>query len=143
MDLPSIHEEVLGRLTWDAEFACWSGETELVPGQPVGLFVSQGDAGLPAALRSARGTLELLRLNEADLRRRAAEELLDLHNEEWNDGLSITQEEFVERMTLESIAFFPDGGAELCYHDSGLFEGHAILLRVGADGAFDGATLAG
>ena len=142
MESPSIHEEVLGRLTWDADFACWAGEVELTSGRPVGIFVSQGDAGLPAALRCARDSLELIRLNEAALRRRAAEELLAWCNEEWNDGPPITEEEFLERLTPESVAFFPDGGAELCYRDGGLFEGHAVLVRVGADGAFDGADLA-
>src|SRR5262249_26778923 len=112
-------------------------------GHLVNIAVSPEDADLATALKAARRAWDEIREEEIDLRRSAADELLDLHNQEWNDGLPIDAEEFSERMTLESITFFPDGGADLFYHDGGLFGGNTIILGVLADGSFGGATIAG
>jgi hypothetical protein len=141
MNEHSVQEEVLGRLTWDNRFCCWSGEVDLFPGHRVVISVSQEDTELLEALRRARGTLERIREEEVGLRHAAAEELLDLHNEEWNEGAPIDAMEFVRRMRLESIVFFPDGEADLFYQDGDLFEGHPIVVGVTSHGAFEGADI--
>jgi hypothetical protein len=44
---------------------------------------------------------------------------------------------------LRSITFFPEGDAELAFDDGGLFEGHTVVVTVGADGSFEGAGFFG
>jgi hypothetical protein len=138
MNEPSIHEEALGRLTWDPEQGWWSGETELFPGQLVKIGVYQ-DADLWAALGTARATLDRIRDTEFDLRRAAAEELIDDYNEEWNDDiLPLDEEDFSKRMHLVSVTFFPDGQADLFYDDGGLFEGQRMVVAVGPGATYQG-----
>jgi hypothetical protein len=140
---PAIHEEVLGRLAWDPGRGGWSGQTELFPGQMVQLTLFQ-EGELASALQAARVTLDRVGEGEPDLRRAAAAELLDIHNEEWNDGpVPIGHEEFARRLELRSITFFPEGDAELAFDDGGLFEGHTVVVTVGADGSFEGAGFFG
>jgi hypothetical protein len=136
MNEPTIHEEQLGRLTWDPPRGCWTGEVELFPGQLVQLGIYQ-EVDLWAALTAARSTLDRIGENEYDLRQSAAAELIDDYNEEWNDGpLPLDEEEFSKRMRLTAITFFPNGEAELFYDDGGLFERQTILIAVGAGGTF-------
>ncbi len=138
MNEPTIHEEMLGRLTWDPARGWWAGETELFPQQLVKIGLYQ-DADLWSALKAARATLDRIGETEFDLRRAAAEELIDDYNEEWNDYfLPLDEEEFSKRMRLESIVFFPDGQADLFYDDGGLFEGETMIVAVGADASFQG-----
>lgn len=140
MDAYAIHEEVLGRLTWDDKHGCWSGAVELVPGQFVDFSIFPEEE-LPAALRAARRTLEVVRQKEVEWRYQVAADKLALHNRVWNEGPPIDEEEFIARMTLEAIDFSPNGRAELYYHDGDLFQGHWILVTVSPAGAFEGATL--
>jgi hypothetical protein len=137
----TIHEEVLGRLTWDDADGWWAGEVELAPERPVAIALVP-DGGEPfALLRRARRTLEAVRDLEPGLRLRAAEDKVGLYNRVWSEGLPITEEDFADRLTLESILFFPDGRAELCYDDGDLFQGRPLLVTVGDDGSFERAAL--
>jgi hypothetical protein len=141
MDGRTIQEEVLGRLTWEDRLTGWSGQVELVPGQPVAIVVHPQSPDVLDALRGARRTLDGIRDREVHLRCAAADELLSWYNAEWNDGSPIRAEAFIARLSLDSIAFFPGDGADLLYQAGNLFEGHPVVIGVDADGEFQGATL--
>ena len=57
-------------------------------------------------------------------------ELLPLKNESWREEGEPegTPDEFRSRMSLESIAFHPDGVFEFLHHDGDLFQGHSIQV---------------
>jgi hypothetical protein len=141
MDGQSIQEEVLGRLTWDDRLGAWCGEVKLSPGQPVTIEIYPESPDLLSTLRAARRTLDGISNQEVHLRCAAADELLDWHNDEWNDGLPIRAEVFIGRLALVSIALFPGAGADLYYRGTDLFGGHPIVLSVGPDGEFEAATV--
>ena len=72
------------------------------------------------------------------IRTYAAQQLLELANDWAQDGAqedeepqAVTQEQFVERMDLESIQVSEDGGFTFWFNDGDLFWGHAI--RVSGD----------
>jgi hypothetical protein len=95
------------------------------------------------ALTRGREFVRWLRRHEPAARRFAAAELLETYNGSWNEGEPISIGTFAGRMTLESVGIDPDGGASLYYHDGDLFWGHCIIVSVGEDGEFKGATIAG
>jgi hypothetical protein len=143
----TIHDEVLGTLTWNDTLDWWEGRVELVPGHGIGLSLTveedEADAPAVAEIAFARDLLARLREREPEARVVAAEELLEIYNEEWNDEEPLSEEEFMSRLTLEDVNIAPDGSAELYYQDDGLFAGHTVLVTVGADGNFEDADVAG
>lgn len=60
----------------------------------------------------------------------ALSRLLDLKNDAWleNGQTSVSGEEFLQHMELESITVYADGSFEFWYNDGDLFWGHAILV---------------
>jgi hypothetical protein len=139
-----IEDPVLGRLTWDDNFDWWEAQIELKPGLTIDAHVELGSAQDDvAAVAAGREFIRWLRQHEPAARRFAAAELLDTHNDCWNDGKPISARTFAGRMTLESVGITPGGGASLYYHDGDLFWGHCIIVTVGKDREFSDATIAG
>jgi hypothetical protein len=139
-------DDALGPLDWDEGLEWWTGVVELGAGRRVRAHVStMGDdvPSLPIVMERARRSLDRLRGQEDSYRRSAAGDLLAVHNGSWNDDEPIDEQEFIERMALESVTFYPDGSIELCYADGDLFWGHVILMSVAADGTVGKATIAG
>ena len=60
----------------------------------------------------------------------ATSELLPLKNDSWleEDEAEITEEQFKERMELESITVCKDGSFEFWHSDGELFWGHSIVI---------------
>ena len=60
----------------------------------------------------------------------AVAKLLCLKNETWleEDEPPISESEFIERMSLQSISVYPDGSFEFMHDDGDLFWGHAIQV---------------
>lgn len=143
----TIHDETLGLLTWNNRLDWWEGRFLLAPGQPVGISIGveedDPDTEPTAEIQRARLLLDGLAELEPEARQLAADELLDIYNEEWNDDDPLSAEEFMTRLTLEDIGIAADGSAELFYQDGGLFAGHAVLVSLDADGNLDNADIAG
>lgn len=142
------HDETLGTLTWNGDLGWWEGQAEWAPGRRVTLSVSvedeESDAEPAAEIAHARRVLSALPEMEAEARQLAADELLGIYNEEWNDdGDPLNEDDFVARLTLEDVGILADGSAELFYKDGGLFSGHAVLVSINAEGNLDDADIAG
>lgn len=60
----------------------------------------------------------------------AVSELLPIKNENWlePDDEPLTPEQFVERMTLESITVDPEERVDFWHHDGDMFWGHSIAV---------------
>lgn len=143
----TIDDETLGTLTWNSELDWWEGRAELSPTHSIGLSITveDEDAEAPsqAEIDQARRLLLRLREHEPEARLVAAEELLAIYNDEWNEDEPLDEEEFMARLTLDDLSVAPDGSAELFYQDDGLFAGHTVLVSLGADGNFEDADIAG
>ena len=82
-------------------------------------------------------TRQLLKkyLNRDELKLYAAEELLELYNDVWNEtDIKITESEFVSRMLLEGITVYSDRTTTFYYHDGDLFYGHSITIYLDEQG---------
>jgi hypothetical protein len=130
-----IDDPVLGRLTWDADFAWWTGEVEFRPGQKIGLVAGAdppgGDRARPLA--QAREWLDRLRGREPEYRASVARQLARLRL----DGQRpMTADDVAALIRVASVETFPDGSAEVCWEDDEvLFGGHGIVTRIDASGA--------
>ncbi|MBY0460780.1 MAG: DUF2262 domain-containing protein, partial [Gemmataceae bacterium] len=140
---PPIDDPVFGKLTWDDDLDQWDGRVELKPGLEVDCHLDPTDGQDEKIVGAGRKFVAWLRKKEPAARRYAASELLDTHNDGWNDGDPISARTFASRMTLETASLQSDGGAALYYRDGDLFWGHCIIVTVNADRAFTDATFAG
>jgi hypothetical protein len=102
----------------------------------------QAEAG-DVAVRTGRDVWRWLRKNEAAARRYAASELVDLHNDSWNEGKPVSIPGFAKRLYLRYVGVRVDGSAVLEYDDGGLFRGHSIAVKVGPCGELRSAQLSG
>lgn len=143
----AVHDEVLGKLTWNSDFDWWEGDVDLSPNHSISisLTVDSGDekSDIDSLIRHGRRIVAFIREHEPEARLVAAEELLDIYNQEWNDGKPLTEQEFIDRLTLDDINIAADGNAELFYKDDDLFAGHTVLVTVDAAGNFADADVAG
>jgi len=138
-----IDDPVLGKLTWNDNFDEWDGRVVLHPELEVVCHFTPSGGQDEQIVTAGRDFIAWLRTNEPAARRYAASELLDTHNDCWNDDDPISAETFADRMTLETAAIRPDGAAGLYYRDGNLFWGHCIIVSVNADRGFKDATIAG
>ena len=91
-------------------------------------------------------TRQLLKkyLNRDELKLYAAEELLELYNDVWNEtDIKITESEFVSRMLLEGITVYSDRTTTFYYHDGDLFYGHSITIYLDENGNLESAQIEG
>lgn len=85
---------------------------------------------------------------DARWRHYAATKLLELAND-WqadsdaSDAAPITEETFIERISLDELSVSTDGSVTQYYDDGDLFWGHVILIDVEPDGSLTDAYIAG
>ena len=115
------------------------------------------DRGVPEEMASAQETGRTLMASQADwdhrVRSYAAQELLSLANdwaadareeEDEDSGAPlVTQEQFMERMELESIQLLPQGGFEFWFNDGDLFWGHSIHVTGSLEAGPESAQMEG
>jgi hypothetical protein len=65
-----------------------------------------------------------------------ASQLLELKNETWlkEDEVELSINEFISRMSIESISFDEEGEISIWYTDGDLFWGHSILVSYNKEG---------
>jgi hypothetical protein len=140
----AFFNDVFGRLEWDRELGCWLGGIDWPPGRhtEVALWLSGDD--LAADLRMAADSLEWLQAHEGQARRCAAEEMLEVYNDTWQDEAGpLTAAELFRRLELVRIGFEEDGSLLLTYDAGELFGGHLVDAEFGPDRSFRGADLVG
>ena len=115
------------------------------------------DRGVPEEMASAQEAGRALMASQADwdhrVRSYAAQELLSLANdwaadareeEDEDSGAPlVTQEQFMERMELESIQLLPQGGFEFWFNDGDLFWGHSIHVTGSLESGPESAQMEG
>ncbi len=138
-----IQDPLLGEVKWDDNYDHWKARLEVKSGVVIDFYIEPGDQTDEIALEAGRTLAQWLRAHEGDGRRYAASQLLDDHNENWNDSDQISAEDFASRMTLETVALSPNGAGSLYYADGGLFGGHCIIVSQNRNREFTYAHFAG
>lgn len=132
---PVIIDPVFGELKFDpTDYLRWyKGVAQFAPGDDVEVIVSINGGEPFDIIERARAAFTVIQHRAAEHPPFAAKELLDAYNENWNDEQPITAETFVNRISLFSFAFDPDGTVELRYDDDDMFLGHTIVVNLDAD----------
>jgi uncharacterized protein (TIGR03067 family) len=138
-----IKDAVLGQLTWDDNFDWWAAQVELKPGLIIDVHVEPGNRDDETAVATGREFVRWLQQHELAARRFAAAQLLDTHNDAWNEGELISARTFAGQLRLESVGIDEVGRASLYYDDGDLFWGHCIVVSVRENGEFENANIAG
>jgi hypothetical protein len=126
----TISDPTFGTLTFNRDVDWWEANVAWL-NQPIQLFLSVEE---PADLESVLASARILWQNQAQWSQRvqdfAIDKLLELKNDSWleEDEEPLTASQFVERMTLESITIYPDGGFDFLHNDGDLFWGHSIQV---------------
>ncbi len=141
----SIKDEMLGVLTWDAQLDWWEGKLKLESATPFVLYLLTRSEFTPERriTDECRTAIDRIVESEAEYRLYAAKQLCDIHNSEWNDGPPISEDEFAQRLTPDSIEVHESGYAEIHFHDGGLFWEHGVGVRLRQTGEFQEAVVEG
>lgn len=79
-----------------------------------------------------------------ELKMYAAERLLDIYNDIWNEtDIEITEQEFADKISLEGIAIYSDRNTTFYYQDGDLFDGHIITIYLDESGTLESAQIEG
>ena len=139
----TVEDSALGTLTWDNDLEWWEGKQEITPGHIISIFVSPNDEPSATVLKQARQAFVRAQRDEVALRRAAADRLLALHNEEWNEGPPTDSDAFINRMLVNEFAAYEDGSVEISYTAGDLFWGHTITVSVDKNGVARNASING
>ncbi|HNX58970.1 MAG TPA: DUF2262 domain-containing protein [Spirochaetota bacterium] len=128
-----------GTFTWDDNYEWW--ETELKSGKRI-VSISISPENPDDDISRYSGLIKWIMKNTKEIGEYAASELLENHNENWNDGKPITSAKFVSKLGLDSIHIDPDG-ISVYFDDGDLFYGHCIIVSIDHNNNFTGADIAG
>lgn len=132
MHPPVINDPVFGELKFDpTDYLRWyEGVAQFAPDHDVQVFIYT-EGGEPfSILERARAAFAAVQQRAPEYPPRAARDLLEVYNENWNDRPPTDAETFASHLGLYQFSFRPDGTAELRYDDDDLFLGHAIVVRL-------------
>lgn len=128
-----MKDEFLGDVTWD-EDAQWGGIMTMANGKTAA-FEIDGYEPVESIPEAAGNTLKFLIANEPLIRHKIAVSLRKLYNDTWLDENTLTPEELAQKINLNNVTIFDEGGGELYYDaDEDLFAGHWVQVPIDAHG---------
>lgn len=144
----SHYIEGLGTFTLNRSIQWFEASVDWL-GREIALDFDQKD-DLSACAQAAKALMEHAQDWDARVRACAAKELVSLANDWAQDGAQegedveeVTQEQFVERMELDSIQVKEDGSFEFWFSDGDLLWGHAIRVSGDLEHGPTGAQMEG
>jgi hypothetical protein len=136
-----MEDEIFSNVIWDKD-SRWSGTMTLANGKTAS-FEIDGYEPLEAITEAARNTLQFLLKNEPLVRLKVAGSMCGLYKD-WNDNETITPEELAQRINLNSVTIFDEGGGTLLYEpEDDMFTDHWIQVWMDANGEIDEPGLEG
>ncbi len=137
-----INDSLLGRIEYSEDYDLYEGKIKNQNGEVVE-FSFDVDNNFEETIEFTRQILKQLEDRSYEFRLYAAEKLLDLYNNTWSQNEIINQNEFANRISIESIMIWSDGNSEIYYRDSNLFAGHSIVVHLNSRGELKDANIAG
>ncbi len=118
------------------------------PSHKVSVTIDWAGISPSEALSRSRDACDQIRVREPEYRRKIAQSLLSLCNDNWREGAPLDVAGFMQRISLSDVQLCPadfdaDGSATLYYSDGDLFAGHWIEVFLTADFNYDKSQLAG
>jgi len=142
---PPVKIPSVGAIEFDEKYQCFSGKYRRKPYS----FTLTVDTSDRKALTGLIPSLSDIIRNIADIdsraRKYAASELLELKNDTWlEDGEDMcSEDDFMARMSIETLSFSEDGDFEIYYEDGDLFWGHSIKVDITGGGKIERAEICG
>ena len=138
----TVDYDLSGNVTWDKD-SRWSGIMTLANGKTA-TFEIDGDEPIETITEAARNTLKFLIANESLIRHRIAVSMRELYKETWLYENTLTPEELAQKINLNNVTIFDEGGGELFYEaDEDLFAGHWVQVPIDARGEIGEPELEG
>jgi hypothetical protein len=124
----TLEDPFFGRFTFNERLSWFEVKCDWL-GEPVSLSLGAGEETTPD-VGPARRLVEHAADWDARARDIAADELLEIKNENWlgDDERPLNREEFKARMTIESIGIDAGPYIQFYFHDGDLFAGHTIIV---------------
>jgi hypothetical protein len=141
----NIYDDLLGKLENRPDTDSWEGEWKVNEDLIVGVMVC-AETDIKTELKTAKDFLLKFIENELQTREHISKSLIKLCNEDWNAEKPLTEKEFAERISLQSISiYFKDevADAEVFYNDDDIFWGHSISFFMKSNGEISEPNLAG
>ena len=128
-----MEDEFFGNVTWDKD-SQWSGTMILANGKTAA-FEIDGFEPVESITEAARNTLKFLIANEPLIRHEIAVSMRKVYSEGWLYENTLTPEELAQKINLNNVTIFDEGGGELFYEaDEDLFAGHWVQVPIDAHG---------
>ncbi|MEK3976310.1 MULTISPECIES: DUF2262 domain-containing protein [unclassified Psychrobacillus] len=130
-------------LTFDIDRGNYEGKVEIQKGYFIDVTISVESFDKDLVFEVAENTFETIKVSEELYKEKIAEDLLQLHNEVWNEGRMTNKDEFKKRIKMQGMLIFCEGNAELYYDDGDLFWGHTIVVDIDENGLYQDAQIFG
>ena len=137
-----MEDELFGNVKWDKD-SRWSGIMTLADGKTA-VFEIDGFEPVETIPEAALNTLRYLIANEPLVRHKIAVSMRKIYDDTWLYENTITPEELAQRISLDSVTIFDEGGGNLLYEaDDNLFTDHYIQVLIDANGEIGEPELEG
>lgn len=130
-------------LTFDIDRGNYEGKVEIQKGYFIDVTISVESFDKDLVFEVAENTFETIKVSEELYKEKIAEDLMQLHNEVWNEGRMTNKDEFKKRIKMQGMLIFCVGNAELYYDDGDLFWGHTIVVDIDENGLYQDAQIFG
>lgn len=146
-----LKDDLLGKLIQDRKFGYFVGKAHWLDRNiEVLLDVNKDDKeSWNQALAAMRSFFTEQEKWDKEMRKYAAEELTELANEwledeeETQDCLEITEEEFAKRIIIYSVSMDDEGKFRACFEDDNMFAGHTVVVYGSVEEGLDRANMEG
>ena len=124
--MEAIQDGSLGKITYNDQLRWYEAEVDNYR-----LYLSCEDQN--QANQCLTHTQSYLQ-ERSELNQKAAvfscESLISIKNDTWleDDEKALSKDQFISRLTLESVTIYPDASMEFAFEDGDLFWGHVILV---------------
>jgi hypothetical protein len=138
----AFYNDVFGRLEWDDRLEGWRGALDWPEDRSTEIMIWPPGPDVLAGVRMAADGLDWLKPYADHARWSVAREMMDVYNEEWQDGAGpITKGEVFHQLELVRVGFVEDGSLLLTYECGNLFGEHLVEGEFGPERSFRGAGL--
>jgi hypothetical protein len=142
----AVVDPVLGKLVLDRGLNWYEGQLNIEGQGTAHIGISLDDVPIPEeAIQRAGVLVPLILASILQAKEFACARLRSLKNESWLEASEkpVTPEDFVQRLSVESLVVYADQSCEIYFKDGDLFWGHTVLVSWNPEEGFHDAGIAG
>lgn len=142
MNNVEIRDEFWGVIIKDRDMDLYTCR-KLLKGEEIEVAFMPDEDDLQEIIENAKEIFARIEENDMAFREYAADEVLNHYREYIVEGISITKEQIVNRMRIESFSVGSGKSFDLSYNDDGICGNHIIMVFVDEHGEPCGVDIAG